>query len=416
MSLSVRHQLIDLVKVSCNQNMVAVVLSFLAAGFVSARSLPGGEQVDAEVLLLDGKMVSQTLMEVSESGLTLGTSAEQQKITLDRVLAIRFPATRRALVPEGSLAVQLVDGSQLAAEGLTVAGADVAVTHRMLGSFKLPASKLKTIRFAAADPQVEAGWSELQKRASKKDMIVIRKQDVLDHLDGVIGAIDEQSIRFVLDGEEVPIKREKVYGLIYVRKEAAAGTSPRVELATGEAVAVTRPTVTGGRLSFGIGGSGPLSCDLSGVKRIDFSAGKVVYLSNLEPKDVRYVPFFDFTWEYRRDRNFDGKPLTVGNKPYAKGLAVHSRTTLRYRLPTGYRRLQGLVGIDDEIRVENVALVQIKGDGQSLFQKEVRGGQGPEVIDVEISGQSELEIYVDYGSDGLDIGDRVHLADIRLVK
>jgi NPCBM/NEW2 domain len=416
MSLFVHFQLIDLVKACGNHRMVAVALSFLVIGLISIRSLSGGEPVDADVLLLDGKTISQPLIEMNESGLSLGTTAEQQKISLDRVLEIRFPATRRALVPEGSLAVQLVDGSQLAAEGLTVAGPDVALKHRTLGSFKLPANKLKTIRFAAADPQVEAGWSELQKRASKKDMVVIRKQDVLDHLDGVIGAIDEQSIRFVLDGEEVPIKREKVYGLIYVRKEAAASPSPRVELTTGEAVAVTKPTVAAGQLLFGLGGSGQLGCDLSGVKRIDFSAGKVVYLSNLEPKDVRYVPFFDFIWEYRRDRNFDGKPLTLGNKPYAKGLAIHSRTTLRYRLPTGYRRLQGLVGIDDEIRVENVALVQIKGDGQGLFQKEVRGGQGPEVIDVEIAGLSELEIYVDYGSDGLDIGDRVHLADIRLVK
>ena len=40
------------------------------------------------------------------------------------------------------------------------------------------------------DAKVDAAWSQLLDKPTKKDQVAVRKGDVLDHLDGVIGSLD----------------------------------------------------------------------------------------------------------------------------------------------------------------------------------------------------------------------------------
>src|SRR4029450_8351428 len=82
---------------------------------------------------------------------------------------------------------------------------------------------------------------------------------------------------------------------------------------------------------------------------LDFSSGKLLYLSDAEPRDVKYVPFFDIVHEYRRDRSLDGTPLPLAAKIYPRGLAIPSKTTLRYRIGGDYTRFQAVAGIDDTV-------------------------------------------------------------------
>src|SRR5207248_177825 len=91
---------------------------------------------------------------------------------------------------------------------------------------------------------------------------------------------------------------------------------------------------------------------------LDFSLGKVSYLSDMEPRSIEYTPFFQvpvsFTDEYRRDKDFDGNRISLAEKTYSKGLAIRSRTSLKYRLGADYRRFQAIMGIGDEVPVGDV--------------------------------------------------------------
>jgi hypothetical protein len=154
------------------------------------------------------------------------------------------------------------------------------------------------------------------------------------------------------------------------------------------------------------------------VAALDFSSGKIRYLSQLEPRDVKYVPFFDIVYEYRRDKSLDGAPLALAGKVYSHGLALHSKTTLRYRLAGEYTKFQAIAGIDDEVRRNgdySVRLV-ITGDNKPLFDAEVKTRDAPRPLDLDVSGVRDLEILVDFGSDMLDICDHLDLADAKLVK
>ncbi len=69
------------------------------------------------------------------------------------------------------------------------------------GKVAMPLTAVGSVRLAGLDPQVADAWKDLAAREVSQDMLVIRKGNILDHLDGTVGAIDEGTIKFVFDGE-----------------------------------------------------------------------------------------------------------------------------------------------------------------------------------------------------------------------
>jgi hypothetical protein len=154
------------------------------------------------------------------------------------------------------------------------------------------------------------------------------------------------------------------------------------------------------------------------VAAIDFSVSKIKYLSDLKPRDVKYVSFWEiFLYEYRRDRSLDGPPITLKGKSYPRGLAMHSKTMLRYRIAGEYTRFLAVAGIDDSVaELGHIVQLVISGDGKPLFDGEIKGRDAPRLLDLDVTGVRDLEIVVDFGSDVSDIGDHLDLADAKLVK
>jgi hypothetical protein len=160
------------------------------------------------------------------------------------------------------------------------------------------------------------------------------------------------------------------------------------------------------------------------VVQIDFSGGKIAYLSDLKPESVRWAPFFgvgkslpavEQFYAPRQDRGFDQNSLRLGGKDYPKGLAVHSRTELTYRLPEGFCRLLAVAGIDDAVRPNGKVRLVIRGDENILLETVVTGDHLPEAIDLDITGVRRLVILVDF-TDAVNIGDHLLLCDARITK
>ena len=100
---------------------------------------------------------------------------------------------------------------------------------------------------------------------------------------------------------------------------------------------------------------------------------------------------------------------------YTKGLAIHSRTELSYRLAGEYRQFQALAGLDPTTRRTGFVSLTIRGDDKELFRSDIRPGTPPAEIDLDLTGINRLTIFVDYG-DTSDIADRLNLCDARLTK
>ena len=170
---------------------------------------------------------------------------------------------------------------------------------------------------------------------------------------------------------------------------------------------------------------------MSVVRSVDFAASQIVYLSALEPYKVTVTPRFAsavlgglanrLIYQPAINKSLSGNQLSLpaqvsgGPRQYFdNGLALHSRTEMIYRIDEGeYGRLQGLAGIDPDLRQQGSVRLVIQGDDKSLLDTGIGPGDSPVPIDVNVEGVRRLIILVDYG-DTLDAGDHLNLCEIRL--
>jgi hypothetical protein len=334
------------------------------------------------------------------------------------LLEVRFLDKSESDDASDAATVQLTDGSRLTCKTVTANSRKVSLVGAHLGPFDVAPTAVTSIQFALADDRIAGEWQKLMARTLKRDLLVIRKGDVLDFQDGVVGDIDAKVVKFLLEGEELPIPREKVFGVIYARRQASrAKPVCRVALGRSDELFVGELAWDGKTARAKLLDGTRVELSAGSLRSLDVSLGKVLYLSQIEPREVKYTPFFDITWEYRRDRNLDGGPIRVGKKEYARGLAIHSRTLLRYRIAGEYRKFQAVMGIDESVVGTGRADVHvvISGDGKPLLEADVRAADAPRTLDLDVAGVRDLEILVDFGGD-LDISDHLDLADARVIK
>ena len=106
----------------------------------------------------------------------------------------------------------------------------------------------------------------------------------------------------------------------------------------------------------------------------------------------------------------DGQPLTLGGKRYTKGLGTNSPSLVRYRLGKAHQTFSAEIGIDDLTGDNGSAVFQVWADGEKLFDSGVvLGTSPPRHIDVDVTGKSEIRLFVgqveDYGLDHADWAD-----------
>ena len=316
----------------------------------------------------------------------------------------------------GAFVVALTDGSRLSCANVTRSGAELTLETVRLGSLKVPLQSVMNVRFGPPDSKLLDNWNELIDKGAKTDLLVTRKGEVLDYLNGVIGEFDDKTVKFLLDQDEISVNRQKVYGLIY--KRPAAKDAPTIciaEIEGGDKLQLDKIRWDGSEWKGALASGPTLQIPGDKLRSLDFSLGKVRYLSQMEPREVKYVPYFDFTWKYRRDRNIDGGPIRLANRTYSRGLSIHSRTQLRYRLGGEFRSFQAMMGIDQSMGRKGDVQVTISGNGKELLKADVRGVDAPQPIDLDVTGVRDLEILVDFGGD-LDIADHLDLADAKVLK
>jgi len=161
--------------------------------------------------------------------------------------------------------------------------------------------------------------------------------------------------------------------------------------------------------------------DAKTLAKLDFSRGKLAYLSDLNPTretmtlatedDDQYARFA----RYRKDLNLDNQPIKLSGKQFAKGVALHAGTMLIYPLGGDYKEFRAVLGVDDGVETESRVDVIIEGDGRELFRGQVKAKDPPKPLAVDVRGVRDLRIIV-RATGLLDFGAQVALADAKVSK
>ncbi|TXT36548.1 MAG: glycosyl hydrolase family 98 carbohydrate binding module [Planctomycetota bacterium] len=385
----------------------AVLLTVLAAPPVEVVSFQGEPRVGEWRGLTDGRV-------------NLSIAGKDEAVPLDEVLEVRFRG-EPAKLDKPAAVVSLWDGSKLGATQTQIVGKQLKLTSATLGELSLPQNDVASVRFSDRFDEDEQ-WVKLVEKASKSDLLVIRKEQTLDFLDGVVVEVTDKSVKFLLDGEEVSTKREKVFGLIFARRtNTAKSPAVRLELSNGDVLMAASVAGTDRGVSVTTASKSELALPLEQLKRIDFSQGKLRYLSQDPPRDVKYVRGIQDGPAFVQDRAFYAPELKpMGLRAFSRGLCIRPQTTLRYRLGGEYRRFQAIVGIDESVKDGNGDCdLMISGDGKQLVKLRMTSRDIARPIDLDVADVVVLEITVGFGGDAatnVDLGDNFDLADAKLIK
>jgi hypothetical protein len=397
---------------------------------------------------LDGRAVTGELKRWDNELTVLETADGEEHISVGELLSLRWQ--HEAKVAESNIAaksaqVELIDGSKLplseyrstaSRANITLAGP--ASSHA--DTLAIAKRQIAAVRLQPLDATLVEQWNDIRELKPAADVIIVANQEgrSLNYVEGVLGDVSAEKVSFALDGDAKTVDREKVVGLIYFRRDMAAKAESRfvVHGRSGLAANVAHVRLSDDMVDLTTAGGTKLKWPLEDIYLADFSAGKLVYLSDLEPASENAMPLIAppegalLAGKYaapRRDRSAYGGPLKLvsgdaltnrsdaGTESFNKGLAIRSRTELVYRLPPGYQRLSAIAGIDPATRASGNVRLEIHGDDDPLLSADVAGNDPPRTIDIDITGVKRLKIVVDYGKN-LDTGDWLNLGDLRLVK
>lgn len=395
----------------------------------------GDTLVVAETLggqTLEGRLVSLTAEQ-----LTLDASGHTHSVPVAELLSIDLappgarPAAAGGAGPAaagGALEIESIDGSRWTAAAYQVEGDTARLTLAGERTIEMPLGTIRWIRSGELSAGETQQWNAILAERAAGDLLVIRKDAALDYLEGVVRAVTDELVEFELDGETFRVKRPKVAGLVYYRphREQAVQAAARIELEDRGSIAARRLSTSGDSLRMTTPSGIALEWPIAEVARIDFSAGKLVHLSELDWERDGYertsffgVPRTTFDesdlFRPRRDTSFSGEPLLLDGRACRRGLALHSRTRLAYLLPGEFRRLSAVAGIDDRAGERGHVRLVIEGDGRTLLDVTIASGDPPLPIDVDLRGVRRLGLLVDFGGD-TDVGDHLNLCDARLLK
>ena len=375
-----------------------------------------------EAQTLDGRTLTGSLAELTADRITLDTSEGHVPIETKNLLTIsRKGKVRRA----AAVVVELADGSVVQGRQYTAHGDQSRIVLAHGEIVACPANLVQTVRLQQTSGVPAAEWSRLVDRKAEADLLVTFVGGVLDYHKGVIHDVTEDVVYFGLDGEVLPVKRSKIYGLAY-RHHVDTELPPAACQITDSSGSrwSAQSLALAGDLQWTTPTGLVVSRPPAKIVRIDFSSGKLVYLSDLQPESTVSSPYFGMQkpprvikqfHAPRFDRGFESAALQLNGVRYFKGMAMRSRTELVYRLSKQFSRFLAIAGIDDAVRPGGRVRLVIRGDDNVLLNTVIAGTDPPRPIDLDLTNVQRLTIVVDFG-DGLVAGDQLLLCNARVLK
>jgi hypothetical protein len=396
---------------------------------------------DSKVIMLDGQVHSGQLTIISASDVSLRENGTDTTLPLPDVMAIDLPSAA-AGSPEDPQLLLLRDGSQLHGSAVARTARQLSIQSAEFGKVEINTDAAQSVRLQSENPAFRDQWNTFLKRDTDKDLLVVAKRDGsgLDFLAGIVSSIGPDKTEFLLDGETVPVPSSRVYGVIFPRTPSntaarpnAAGNGVRVTSVRGDVLVAKSVTLRGDeQLQIEASWGQTLQVTPAQIRKIDFSSGRVQFLSDLatlserfdgvDPEGSLLAGLIDKEQQLqlfgpRRDTTMERQSrLRLRGREFSKGLCIHSRTEMSWALDGRFSVLDCLAGIDDEVAFNGTHSVSLKisGDGVVLFEKLIATTDDPIPLRIPVEGVSTLTVLVDFG-DGDSVCDWLDLADAKLI-
>jgi len=301
------------------------------------------------------------------------------------------------------------DGGRLTGDDFLVDGerAIVPVDDERI---ELPLTRVKTVAWMDGG-QAPPDWLDTIPEEPLADLVVVRRDDGQAFVECAVVGVSPENVTVVLDGETIPVRREKVLGVVWLRERREPPGGTIVTLADGQLAA--------GRLVWSAAG---LLLDVdtrlpaAAFTTIDFAAGRSVALATLSPERSQAEPFFGSLAKVDGlAAFFAARRLADTTGKTAGAVVMRPRSEVTWRIPADSRRFRATLAADAAPAAAAVE-VSIRLDEREIARRRLGGPAGEALaadrepaIDLDVSGGRRLTVVVDFVPG--DIGCGVRLAD-----
>jgi hypothetical protein len=320
----------------------------------------------------------------------------------------------------------LANGDRIPASGFRLDGERLRFRCSFLGDDKEVGVALSAVSVVWLGPAASEHPERLRRRllteSRRRDVVLMHNGDVIE---GVLTGLDDQEATLEAEKRPVKIDRKRIAAVALSTEDAqpprAKGMFARVALTDAEAAGGARLTLTSfackgaaltGTTTFGAAFTAPI--DRLAV--LEVGGGCATPLDDLKPVRYEYSPYLDERWDYVRDGAVSGLDLRLASSHYDRGLGLHAGGRLTYAVPSGARRFEATVGIDDRAGEGATARVRLLADGKAVELGDSKLTRGaPRVVRADVAGAKELTLEVEYGPRG-PVHAHVDWVDARFVK
>lgn len=367
--------------------------------------------VPVEVTRTDGEAVSGNLQAITESVVMMDREGTTQEIPLDTIVQLRSTRADTATAPV--MRVLLLGGSAIAAQGVTLTEDQCKIGLRKQDDFVVPVRRVRAIRIRAGAPATDPQWLGMLEGDGSGDVLVIRRDaDRLDQIRGIVEGIENESVRFNVDGNQVQAPFDRLEGIIFdtTRRSESQPTTVQVMDAYGSrwsaealnAGSIDEPL----QLILEAGQAHSIPWNL--VESIRWNSSMVL-LATQSPAQALYKPYLDSGVLSQAMAKWFA-PASDGNED----VLMYGDSSVVYRVDPGFERLVGSVQRSPTVDYRSQVTVSIQFDGQTVWTQAL-SDDATSGFELPLGQARQVELKVETAGDG-DLGDTVRFRRPRLLK
>jgi hypothetical protein len=383
----------------------------------------------ADIVPVKGETIKGDVVSVSNTEVRFKQDGKETTKSIKEVLRIDYRDIGKPDAASYSQ-VELTDGTTLLVSKWLIKKREVELTLLAGAVAKLP---LDVVANVLREAHVEAhrrDWKTRTFNTRNREAMVVKRDDVISNLICTLGDGNEAgtaiSIAVTIDDKTETRSREltTIHGLIFKHTLSAKAAPVAFKLldTLGDVVMVSSVTSREGGLSVTTPAGAKLDFRNEQIAQLDYSKGRLDYLSALEPSKVEARSNLDEgdgpdQWHVYKDSNLNKTPLTLGGVAYPRGLALKPYVELTYDLKGEYRELSVVIGIDDNVSAAGGTTVIFERDGKELARETISSDDKVrhKTVTLNITDVQKLKIIVK-SNDDFDTSRHLDLADAKVSK
>ena len=262
---------------------------------------------------------------------------------------------------------------------------------------------LRAVLLKPIAPELANAWQSAIQEPKKTDaVIVLRPGNTLDRINGVIIQVQESSVTFDLDGQQIDIPNEKLIGLVWFQRELER-IKPTIEV-----VATSRSKwmaesfdwkSSGLELRTQLGQT--LTIPATDLSSIDFATANIRWLSEVESMESVANMQIEFRTPIAgRQRAFaprfvvNGQSPAPNAQPGDKDLHFPSPGQYMFRMPDGFTSLQCRIERTDSGTDRTDLVIEVWQDDQKIAEQPLPFNRDFVELEVAVKPEKKTKLAV----------------------